>query len=532
MRLVVSIMLVGLALNFALGAWFFSSVKAAGGVVVVLAACFALLWWWGRNSRLQSDELVGWKIGEAVELSDPLNPQRVDGVIPATYMGLGALCLGAPKAGKTESYMLGILDQLSEFWPGSGYAVFEGKGDIDIYKKTVASSGAPDFFFSSELPGSHSVNLMDGEAPDVVDRLRHSLIGKTASTDFYSDEQTAKLLLVVPVLKGLPEVVCLRDLYTVLAIEDAESALLRHARNCKVDPVALKLYQDWVRSDEHFERVKVLQGLLNKLFRFVCGPNTDRLNAYDPDIRISDIVDRGLSVYFHLPLSQFSRDVAVVLVEMFHVEARKRQLAGADGFPPFPLFLDDWGDFFHENFTAFSARCRSASMPLFFSFQSLAQLDAVSTAFRDTLDDTIATKIVMRVMGENTSKYASELLGEYERMELGSSELGGRDGVSLMNRALSRFRPQDFKALQPGECFLSTLLDVRSETINPILRTRLPLPDFRDWQAVSMPTSGGLCSQSEATKGLGFWDRFVDPESQRRLQQAAQSGAEQHLEVV
>ena len=531
MRVVTLIMLAGLVLNLCLMAWFFSSWVSLGLGVGVALLGFYLLRRWYYNKPMRTIA-HGWRIGDAIELSNPNDPHGVPGaVLPDAYMGLGALCLGSPKAGKTESMLLGILDQMPSFWPGSGYAVFEGKGDIDIYKKKVASSGAPDFFFSSELPGSHTVNLLDGDPNDVVDRLTHSLIGHTQSTSFYSDEQLAKLLLVVPILKGLGKPVNLRDLYTAVAVEDAEIDLYRQAKAAKADPVALSMYENWIKSDDHEKRRNTLQGLLNRLFPFVYGSHTDRLNDYAPDINVAEIVAQGRSVYFHLPLTKYSKTVAVALVEMFNVEARRRQLAGADGAKPFPLFMDDWGDFFHDNFGPFSARCRSAAMPLFFSFQSLAQLESVSPAFKDELDDTIANKIVLRVMGDSTSHYAVRLMGEYERTELGSSDLDGRDGTSLMNRTVFRTTAQDFKQLRPGEAYISTLMDVEGNTINPIFKTRLPLADFSGWREVTMPAHQ---EKSGAGEGLNFWLKYMDPATMAAIQAEAERHAnpEQYREVV
>ena len=50
-------------------------------------------------------------------------------------------------------------------------------------------------------------------------------------------------------------------------------------------------------------------------------------------------------------------------------------------------------------------------MPLSFGFQSRAQLQAVSPTFADELDDTIASKFILRVQGKATADYAVSLLG-------------------------------------------------------------------------------------------------------------------------
>jgi hypothetical protein len=183
------------------------------------------------------------------------------------------------------------------------------------------------------------------------------------------DEQRAVLARVVPLLRQLPVATNLRDLYVTLCVEDAARELLHQAQAAGADPVSLSLARQWL-SIPSKDRVKNIDGLLNRLFVFVSGPYADRLNAYQPDIDIGQVVTSGQSLYLHLPLTNFAKDVAIALVETFGVEARKRQLGGTEGLPSFPLIFDDWGAFFHPGFGPFSARCRSAQMPLNFGFQS------------------------------------------------------------------------------------------------------------------------------------------------------------------
>ncbi len=532
MKLVSLIMAAGLILNLFVYAYFFSSV--ATFVTALLVSFFVgyLIRRWFRVMPVNSKE-HGWVLGEAEECSDPDKPIAIDRLtLPADYLVLGALCLGSPKAGKTESFALGIMSQISHIWPDSGYAFFEGKGDTDIYMKLVAATGGPDYFFSTELAGSCSINLMSGEPRDVVDRLKLSLIGHTASTSFYSDEQLARLTLVVPVLKSLGMAVSLRDLYTVVAIEDAESELLRLAQaapNC--DAAALSLYKEWVNSDEHAKRVSALQGLLNRLFIFVYGSHTDRLNTYQPDIDVSEIVKGGKSVYFHLPLTDYTRSVAIALVEMFHVESRRRQNEGCHNAIPYPLFFDDWGAFFHSNFGPFSSRCRSAKLPLFFSFQSLSQMTKVDPAFAAELDDNVANKFIMRVMGQETGEYGVALLGAHDRLEVGLSDVRTNlPGTSLASREVARFSTQDLKSLRAGEVYISTLVDKDNETQNLILKTRLPLPCFDGWREVSMPSAAHI--DGATGEGLNFWLKYMDRAKLTEIQHRAEGDTAAFEEIV
>lgn len=511
-RIIALIMLAVAALDTALAAWFFPNLLAGLACVALLGLGAGLARrWWGRPRG--TEVAGGWRLGQALELTDPGRPStQPDAVLSAKTLNLGVLAIGAPGAGKTESVLLGYIDTLTHEFPRCGWAVFEGKGDIDIYKKCVAMGAKPDFFFSSELPGSDSINLMQGEAHDVLDRLCKVLIGHTASTSYYSDEQRAVLARIVPLLLALRLPVNLRDLYAVLTMEAAGADLVRRARAAGVDSVELQLAQQWLEQPQAI-RVKNVAGLLNRLFVFVNGPYADRLNCYQADIDIARAVPAGQSIYFHLPLTQFARDVAIAIIEAFGVEARKRQLGGTENLDAYPLLFDDWGAFFHEGFGPFSARCRSAAMPLSFGFQSRAQLEAVGPTFADELDDTIATKIVMRVQGTATASYAARLLGEYETQEVSTSAMGGREGSSLGYTRRSRIDPRDLRELQEGEAYISTLARENGKTINPLWKVRLPLPDFADWRGVSMPAAK---THAEG-EGLGLWRRYMDPAALTRI---------------
>ena len=464
-----------------------------------------------RRSRLTTlPTLEGWQLGQALDLS-AAKPQVIDNaVITREAINLGILALGGPGSGKTESIALSLFYSFPDAFPGSGLAFFEGKGDIDIYRKACASGRKPDWFFSTELPGSDTINLMEGRALDVEDRLSRILIGETSSTSFYSDLQRSVLKFVIPVIKGLNQPVCLRDLYVLLTNADAQTEVLLRARASGIDPTMVSLFEQWL-STKAEKRHQELSGLLNRLMEYCAGETNDRINAYQPDISISEVVQNNQFVYFHLPLSEYSRSVAIAIVEMFGIEARRRQLSGPEQYQMFPLLLDDWGSFFHRNFGPISARCRSALMPLIFSFQSLAQIKSVSDNFARELDDNLATKIILRVNGEDTARFAINLLGEHKTLQVGTSQLGDREGTSLGLSRESLISARDLRQLSPGECFISTVINVEDRTHNPIWKLRIPRAQYSsaDVAAVSMPTE----RQYSNSDGLNLWGKYMDPGS-------------------
>lgn len=505
MKIIALIMLAVFSLDM-VAAWYFLHSWFAGVLLLLsVVAVFLLLY-----KKQTKTKRVGWCLGPALELSNPDRPTPVDSaVIAPNILNLGMLFIGGPGAGKTESATLGFIKSMPDHSPGCGWVYFEGKGDIDIYKKCVAMGCAPQHFFSSELPGSDTINLFAGEAHDVVDRLCKVLIGETASTSFYSDEQRAVLARVVPLLRCLPQPTNLRDLYVALSVEDAGNELLRRAREAGANVVDIELAKAWF-AQPMANRLKNVSGLLNRLFVFVNGQYADRLNAYQPDIEISRAVASNESIYLHLPLTSFAKDVAIAIIETFGVEARKRQLAGTENLKMYPQLFDDWGAFFHIGFGPYSARCRSAGMPLSFGFQSRAQLDAVGSSFADELDDTIATKIILRVQGDATSQYAVRLLGQYETHDVGTSESSinnGSSGTSLRYMQRARIEPRQLRELQAGEAYISTLAIHDDKMSNPLWKLRLPLPAFPGWQNISMPSA----REHKEGEGLSLWTRYMNP---------------------
>jgi hypothetical protein len=499
-----------------LDAGVYAALVAPWATPVPAAAAAGLAAWQLRRARRtqEPEPATGWKLGPGEDLANPDHPTPVDPVrLDDAALALGALILGGPGSGKTSA-CVAMLTHFTQ--SGTGWLNMDGKGEIETYQKSVAAGAVPDHFFSSELPESESLNLMEGDGSDVADRLSRTIIGTTLSTSYYSDEQRAVLLKVVPVLCGLGLPVNLRDLYTTLCVEDAGAELIALARERGVPEQDRRLAESWLNQDFR-ERVAKISGMLNKLFPLVQGTHADRINAYTPDISLYDVAARGGSLYCHLPYSEYSRDVAVMIVETLSVIARDRQMSSQDA-PQFIQVYDDWGGMFHDGFGTYSARCRSAKMPLFFAFQSKAQADAVSPHFSNELDDNIATKMFLRVNGQATAQWAATLAGEYERTELATSQLGDRGGINTSVARRPRLEAATLRALDPGEGIISTLTrDRHGATQNPLYRARIPAPDTSGYRDVALPDAGST-SHSPAD-GLGMWDRYMSPERANAIAQ-------------
>ncbi|PCH58883.1 MAG: hypothetical protein COC14_00190 [Burkholderiaceae bacterium] len=479
-----------------------------------------------RKRAIQSSNDNDWALGECHEITNPDRPVKEPCSLSIKTMMQGILCFGQPGAGKSESFSLGYVEFVRKTL-GKGMAFFDGKGDLDIIRKYIGCVGQPDYFFSTELEHSASINLMAGEAAAVVDRLSAVLIGNSASTSYYSDEQYTALNRVIPVLLGLDQRANLRDLYVVLTVEDAGFELIRRARESNnVTAEQLSLAKAWfdVPTDD---RIKNVAGLLNRLFIYVSGEHTDRLNDYEPDIDIHTLIENDQSVYFHLPFTKYSVAVAIALSEMFAVEARARQLAGGSRANYYPLLFDDWGRFVHEGFSPFMARARSAAMPAAFSFQSVAQIKEVSPIFLEQMDDLAATKIFLRVQGESTIDYAKRMLGFYEIAEVSASEDNTRSGNSVSVRERERVTGRNLRELATGQAYISTQVTQGLIARNPFWLMNFPLPEFGDWASIALPKYEHV---EDLSIGLRFWERYLNPHKLDAIRKLAeQSKAEEEV---
>jgi hypothetical protein len=364
---------------------------------------------------------------------------------------------------------------------------------------------------------------MSGDAASVVDRLSAVLIGTSSSTSYYSDEQYTALNRVIPVLLNLDQPANLRDLYVVMTVEDAGYELIRRAKQSdKVNAEQLSLAKAWFDIPQD-ERIKNVAGLLNRLFVYVSGEHTDRLNAYEPDIDIQTLIQKDESVYFHLPYTKYSAAVAIAIIEMFAVEARHRQLSGGSDANYYPLLFDDWGKFVHEGFSPFMARARSAAMPAAFSFQSVAQIKEVSPIFLEQMDDLAATKIFLRVQGESTIDYAKRMLDRYEVAEVSASKDRHRSSNGMSMREVERVTSRDLKELATGEAYISTQITKGTEARNPYWRMHFPLPEFGDWQNEALPKNE---HNDDLRIGLRFWERYLNPYKLDEIRNLSQEGAE------
>lgn len=455
----------------------------------------------------------GWVLSEGVEISDPDNLQKIKNVVlHQKALNLGTLSTGSPGGGKTESVSLGLLHHCSV--TGRGWAYFDGKGQKDVYQKSVAAGIQMDKFFSvvEEYP-SHTINLMQScDTHSLIERLITVLIGHGGEV-YYANEQKQALMRVVPVLCSIGFKVNLPDLFVVLTNEKAGYEVISHAKAKGLDSGVISLAESWFNQDIH-ERTGMIKGMLNKLLPLVVDPVlSNRINNYHPDIELEKDINSSKGLYFHLPYSDKARQIAIMMIEEMAAIAAKRQVKGVDDFPEFHQVYDDWGKMVHANFTAYTSRARSAKMPPHFTFQSPAQLDEVSPTFRNEIDDTVSVKIIMRVMSKHTAKMAKELIGSYETHDMSRSVTEQRgDAYNIMSTQVDRIKEEDFYELDAGQAIVATSEYQAHTCKTRRYKVQFPLLDTDGWKDVEI-AAPEIQKEVDNAPCLNLWQRYYNAEA-------------------
>lgn len=466
----------------------------------------------------------GWNLGRGLNIDNPEEEKYTDDiVIEPSILSLGVLGVGSPGSGKTW-FNISLAQQQRSLFPESGGAIFEGKGDFDIYQGYMTAGCIPDFFFSSELPHSDSLNVMAAPTESVIDMLGRVLIDDDGN-GYYTDAQETALRYVIPLLKCLGVPVNLQDLFTIYKVEEAAEYVLGLARDIadskegaeRKEIADIVAFAEDYFSEDTEKRLNKIDGLLNKLSPFVNGVLKDRLNSYTPTLDIPAAVKNSNHLYFHLPYSGVAKKVAIMITETFGVVAKDRQLDANNERVLFPLDFDDWGAFFYSNYGPITSRCRSAKMPCSFFFQSKGQMDGVSTNFTTEILDNVAILVGLMVHGADTAKWLSSQYGEYTSTV--SSQNMEQSNMMISTRDVPRVKYGEFKDLDIGECFLSTYrTDGKGISDRFMARVRIPAPVFtfeepKDWPVID--------SDFDHDAGLNLWGKFMNRENRRESQKKA-----------
>lgn len=482
--------------------------KSGAIVVGLISMVLLLIKSAPKKKTIDAEKVSGWVVSDGLDIDNPDMPKQVSVVIDDKAIDLGFLFVGGPGSGKSIAAI--ALQQYITFNRVSGaFAYMEGKGDFDIYKGAVTAGAKPDFFFSSELPSSDTINVMAGPTDTVVDYLSRVLVG--TESEYYGAAQQAALRKVIPLLKAFGKPCNLMDLWALLTVREASQYLINKAKNEGFDKDIIIDAEQYFNQDEQ-DRLKAIDGLLNKLYPFISGALRERINAYSPTLDIYSAVANGKRIYFHLPLTQTAKAIATMITETFGVIAKNRQNDAVNKRDSFPLLFDDWGAFFYDNFGPITARCRSAKMPVSFFFQSRGQTDKVDIGriFTTEIMDNIGGFCALRINGIDSAEWVSKQFGTYESQELSATDSSGFDSRSMQTVDKPRVKPDSLRDMNAGECYLSTYAMGAGGAVRAMkYKVRFPMPETKLTPPLDWPKIDGIILNSECD-GVHLWRDFMD----------------------
>lgn len=511
----------GALVAFFTGFYFYWAGFALLGFVFPLIT--AVLWFLGVKTIPKVevfDVEEGWTIQEAAEITDPENPVIAPATLDIKSLDLGMLMIGGPGAGKSMAAMA-IQEFNSQYRPNNGSGYFEGKGDFDIYQTYVAATGEPDYFFSSELEHSDTINVMDAPTETIIDMFSRVFVDST--NGYYEASQKKAIRSCVPLLKLFETPVILPDLWTLLTNAQAARDLIARAKEQGLDADIIAGAEQYFAQDEE-DRLNNIDGLLNKMHPFVTGAISKRINAYEPTLNITKAVKEGKRIYFHLPLTDMALAVATMITEIFGVVAKNRQLYEFNDRAAYPLYFDDWGKFFYSNFGPITARCRSAKMPISFFFQSRGQTDAVELGqvFTVEITDNIGAIWSLRINGWETAKWLAEQFGTYETANISFRD-DNKEMVGVTEKP--RVRADALRDLNAGEAYgmiFATkdggkMINRRYKLRFPMPGKNHPAPDYWPEKDTGVP--------NDRAEGLQLWRDYKDAEATAQRKKEAVKAA-------
>jgi len=473
------------------------------------------------------DVKEGWTIQEAAEITDPENPVIAPATLDIKSLDLGMLMIGGPGAGKSMAAMA-IQEFNSQYRPNNGSGYFEGKGDFDIYQTYVAATGEPDYFFSSELEHSDTINVMDAPTETIIDMFSRVFVDST--NGYYEASQKKAIRSTIPLLKLFNTPVVLPDLWTLLTNAQAARDLIAKAKELDLDRDIIAGAEQYFSEDEE-DRLNNIDGLLNKMHPFVTGAISKRINAYEPTLDIAQAVKDGKRIYFHLPLTDMALAVATMITEIFGVVAKDRQLYQFKNREAYPLYFDDWGKFFYSNFGPITARCRSARMPISFFFQSRGQTDAVELGqvFTVEITDNIGAIWALRINGWETAKWLAEQFGTYESASISFRTADDNEMVGTQEKP--RVRADALRDLNAGEAYgMIFATKDGGKMTNKRYKLRFPMPGQNNPAPEYWPAIAAGVANDDA-EGLQLWRDYKDAEATAQRKKEAVATAIEDIEA-
>lgn len=409
--------------------------------------------------------------------------------------------VGTTNAGKTESVILPWAIQ--DIQQGRGLILIDGKADSTLLEKlwaySVKAGREKDFRLISlgDVEKSYQFNpLIGGSAEEIAERVFNSF---EFENEHYRNLQYETFVQVLRILEILRITPTFKRLHRIISNIEILQELSAKTNDSELD--------EWVKSYSEIdskERELRSVGLLTAIGHFSFGKTSILFNAEEDPITINDAMDKGLIVYFQLPvlLTPFLGKATGKLVLQSLQAAIANRHRGTISKKFFSVFLDDFSEYLYPGFVSILNKSRSANVGIVFAHQALGDISVLGEAVANSILTNSNLKVFMRGNDPVSAEYFSKVIGTNSSIKFTERQKKGflhtEKTGDLSAREVEEFtiHPNEFKRnLGLGEAIVLIPHEQGMKTI------KIKFQKFDDLESVVLPRI-----QKRNATGIGEYD--------------------------
>jgi type IV secretory pathway TraG/TraD family ATPase VirD4 len=318
--------------------------------------------------------------------------------------------VGTTNAGKTESVI--VPWAVEDIRSGRGFIIIDGKADKPFIQKILGyahKNGRQKdlrFFSLGHIDLSETFNpLVGGSADEITERVFSAFQWES---EYYRDIQYNILAHVLRIFHAAQEVPTFLKLYQSLSNPVHLMNLVE-----RVEEDSLVEWAEGYKTMSPDEREKRTSGLLAQISKFAFGDASPLFNTENPTIRLTQVLDEGLLVYFQLPAmkSRFLGEATgkLILQALQSAIADRHLRGGEHRF--MSVFLDDVSEYLYPGFVTLLNKSRSANVGVVFAHQALGDVEQLGEAVANAIVTNTNLKIIMRGNEPRTAEFFSKVIG-------------------------------------------------------------------------------------------------------------------------
>ncbi len=461
-----------------------------GLLVFGILAVFSGLYFLYSFSMWAAKKIPAWKSPYRVKPIDPSVKLFYDPPIEITFGELNkhVHVLAPSGSGKTKSVLAPLVAQLLE--KGIGVLCIDPKGDnevISAFLKIMQKEGRlSDFqYFDPVKPLiSSSYNpfyyaIKHGKYHDIAVKIIATLPKSGGAATFYEkiqSEFTRALTSLLSILPQTGKMVNFIDLYAVVAYLPRSIEYLLDTYNI-AGKAKNELYELWIKTiGEETRRNKEYKNYLRNLeqhlalYAFTFHPKL--LNAYDPEVRISEGFRKGKLMYFALRALDFPSGETLDIGKMVFLDlmghAAWKYNSGVKFNVPDMVFVDEAPQVFVPEAEKLFDMARGAGIGVVLIHQSIFQFEKIQKGLFQNIFSNCNVKLILGAGDDETAKFYANYLGETKTYGR-SRSIGGQNpilspasvlfpnwGEVVQEKYDYRVRPEELKTMKPGSAYLIT----------------------------------------------------------------------------